>query len=156
MNKFLFISIVIMLSSFILVSQSFAIEENSPRLFGIGSSVNQKDSGLYEVKTNGKQMEEGIVFTPKEEFFGGENVHYQVTLKGKGNVILKIEETDPRGKFIHENRSSEIPLKNSWETYYLPVKLSKESTQLDVFVLTSKKEKIDFQMKSINIKKRMP
>ncbi len=123
-----------------------AYEYTGKVYFGVGAVVEELDEGIYRVKTKGDQANEGFVHTPAISSLDRE-INYQIDLKGKGTVYLKIEETDPRGKFLKEHRSPSFQLTEDWKTYNLKPTFHANTSQIDVFVLTSSKQKTEFSFK---------
>lgn len=147
MNKrTLFFSIVLLL--FIAVAPASAAEK-SP-FFGVSATVVQVEDGTFEVKTAGKEENEGFVFSPRG-VKGGMTILYQVQVKGEGAVYLNIDETDPRGTFLAETVSPVIALHDSWRTIQLEVELQETTSQIDAMVLTNKAEKTKFMFRNVKI-----
>lgn len=117
--------------------------------FGVGANIQEIGDGSFVVKTKGEKAEEGFVFTPKQSFTSTK-ISLQITLKGKGTVLLKISETDPRGRFIKE-KSMEINLTEDWETHVLPFDLASTISQIDVSVVTKVATKTEFSYKDLKI-----
>jgi len=144
--KRLCIFFVVLLS---ITSAGIGYAEEVPKYFEIGAAIDQGDSGEYIVTTKGEKSEEGFVHTPKRQLTS-KDVMYQVKLKGSGNVILKVEETDLRGKFI-KDKSIMVQLSDQWETYELPFSLTELSSQIDVFVLTAGRSQKVFYFRDLFI-----
>ncbi|MDN4492700.1 hypothetical protein [Ureibacillus aquaedulcis] len=125
--------------------------ENRPTIlyFGVEAVVNEGLEGEYIVKTKGGQTEEGFVFTPPKPFTN-ENLKFLITIKGKGIVILKVEETNARGQYIKEGKL-EIELTPEWTTHEMTFTLESPSSQVDTSVLTKNKEKAEFSFKNLQV-----
>lgn len=145
--KRLCIFFVVLLS---ISSIGIGFAEEVPKYFEIGAAIDQGYSGEYIVTTKGEKSGEGFVHTPSLQLTS-KDVTYQVKLKGSGNVILKVEETDLRGKFI-KDKSIMVQLSDQWETYELTFSLTELSSQMDVFVLTPRRSQIEFHFKDLLIK----
>ncbi len=148
MKKLIQIMVVFIVFSFSLTA--VANEETSKNYFGVGAIVEESENfytvNTHTVKTKGESTDEGFVHSPKilnkdSEF------DFQIYLKGKGLVYLKIEETDSKGKFIKEKRSPEFQLTDEWKSYNLKTNLNQNTSQVDVFVLTGTKEKTEFEFR---------
>jgi hypothetical protein len=128
----------------------FAVEETITKFFGVGATVEEIEQATYTVKTKGKAAGEGVVHSP-ESIQSGQKVSLNLNLKGEGKVHLLIQETDPKGKFLAENRSDTIQLSEEWKPYKLDAILQSETTQIDVLVVTSTKEEIEFHFQNLTI-----
>jgi len=117
--------------------------------YGVGATVQEVVEGEYLVKTEGAKAEEGFVYTPPEPF-KEKNIKFQITLKGKGNVILKLEETNARGQYIKEKKM-DVTLTEDWATYEMTFTLESPTSQIDAFVLSKDKEPAEFSFKNIEI-----
>ncbi|CAM5215751.1 Carbohydrate binding protein OS=Ureibacillus acetophenoni OX=614649 GN=SAMN05877842_106168 PE=4 SV=1 [Ureibacillus acetophenoni] len=117
--------------------------------FGVGANVTEIGDGSFVVKTEGAKAEEGFVFTPKESFTSTK-ISFQITLKGTGTVLLKISETDPRGRFIKE-KTIEVVLTEDWTTHVLPFELASTISQIDVSVVTKDATRTEFSYKDLKI-----
>lgn len=135
---------------FAMATNAFAAEDR-PTIpyFGVGAVVQEVVEGEYLVKTEGVKAEEGFVYTPPKPFTK-ENIKFLVTLKGKGTVILKLEETDVRGQYIKEKKV-EVPLTEDWTTHEMTFTLESPSSQIDASILTKDKEKAEFSFKNVQI-----
>jgi hypothetical protein len=111
------------------------------------------DPGFFRVQTKGKKTNEGIVHTPNITGLN-KKLTYQVNLKGEGSVLLKVQETDERGQFIKERGLYDIVLTKDWKTYKMDIELEGKTSQIDVFVLTEKKDKTEFYFKNLEMKNR--
>ncbi|PYF05252.1 carbohydrate binding domain-containing protein [Ureibacillus chungkukjangi] len=125
--------------------------EETPEIpyFGIGATVQEKMEGEYLVQTEGAKEQEGFVYTPQEAF-KSENIKMQITLMGKGRVILKLEETNARGQYIKE-KTMEVELTEDWTAYEMTFTLESPSSQIDASVITKSKESADFTFKNLQI-----
>jgi len=125
--------------------------EDKPEIpfFGVGANVQELNDGSFVVKTEGEKAEEGFVFTPKEPFTTTQ-ISLQISLKGTGTVLLKISETDPRGRFI-KDKSMEVQLTEDWTVHVLPFELASTSSQIDVSVVTKDATKTEFSYKDLKI-----
>jgi len=146
--------LVSVLSFFILVisvqSLSHAAEETpSIPYFGVGATVQEVIKGEYLVKTEGAKSEEGFVYSPPKPF-QNERIKFQITLKGKGTVILKLEETNARGQYIKE-KTMEVALTENWSTYEMTYTLESPTSQIDAMVTTKSQEKATFTFKNLQI-----
>ncbi len=117
--------------------------------FGLGATVQEVIDGEFLVKTEGAKKEEGFVYTPPQPF-EKENIRLQITLKGKGTVILKIEETNARGQFI-KDKTTEVTLTEDWATYEMSFTLESPSSQIDASVITKSKDETEFSFKNLQI-----
>lgn len=144
----LFVSLLFILS---LQSHSLAAEEQQGiPYFGVGASaVQDLGDGEYAVKTKGLEAEEGFVYTPTEPFTSTK-INIQVTLRGEGTIILRISETDPRGRFIKEKRMN-VELTEEWTTHTLPFELASTSSQIDVSLITKEQTQAEFYFKDLKI-----
>ncbi len=150
MNKFLKMLLISMIV--ILSIQSYAVaDEDTPGIpyFGTGANVTDQGNGIYTVKTEGDKEKEGFVYSASDPFTSTK-VEVQVSLKGKGTVLLQVSETDPRGRFI-KDKNMEIQLTEDWTTYNLPFELASKSSQLDVLIVTKDAEKAEFSFKDLKI-----
>ena len=131
-------------------SQTLAAED-SPTIpyFGLGATVQEVIEGEFIVKTEGAKAEEGFVYTPPKPF-QKENIKIQITLKGTGNVLFKVEETNARGQYIKE-KNMEITLTEDWATYEMAFTLESPSSQIDASVITKSQEKAEFSFKNLQI-----
>ncbi|SOC39882.1 hypothetical protein [Ureibacillus acetophenoni] len=145
------ISILATMLVFILLQPQVLADEDKPEIpyFGVGANVQEVEDGSFLVKTEGVKAGEGFVFTPGESFTST-NITVQIALKGEGIVILKVSETDPRGRFI-KDKSMEIQLTENWATYELPYELASTSSQIDVSVITKDTSKMEFSYKDLKI-----
>jgi len=140
---------LVVLLAFVVNSQSiYAKEKKSIQLLGVGAVVQESQNGEFLVKTEGLKAGEGFVSTPKD--FESKNILFQMEVKGADPVILKIEETDARGKFLKE-KELEVPLTSNWNPKQLDFMLESESSQIDVFVLTKEKKKTEFSVRNVTV-----
>ena len=126
-----------------------ADDKPGTQYFGVGATIQEVGDGEFIVKTEGKKSEEGFVFSPKEKFTT-EKIQLQVTLKGKGTVVVRISETNARGQFIKEANLT-VQLTEDWATYGMPFTLESQSSQLDVFVVTKSEAETEFSVKDLTI-----
>lgn len=148
MKKTLHVFLVVLLV-FMVNSQSiYAKEMKSIQLLGVGAVVQESQNGEFLVKTEGLKAGEGFVSTPKD--FESKNILFHMEVKGSDPVILKIEETDARGKFLKE-KELEVPLTSNWNPKQLDFMLESESSQIDVFVLTKEKKKTEFSVRNVTV-----
>lgn len=136
---------------FLTISTQALAAEDRPTIpyFGLGATVQEVIEGEFLVKTEGAKAEEGFVYTPPKPFTK-ENIKLQITLKGKGTVILKLEETDARGQYIKE-KNMEVTLTEDWTTYEMTFTLESPSSQIDASVTTKSEEKAEFSFKNLQI-----
>ncbi|WP_449622872.1 hypothetical protein [Robertmurraya sp. Marseille-Q9965] len=135
---------------FLLIGHSvLAAETKKVEFFGVGATVTELTNQEFKVVTKGEKEGEGFVHTPGAPT--STTVKYKVSLKGTGNVYLKIEETDARGTFLNEEKSDEIQLTDEWKEYELEAKLASTQSQLDVFVLTGTKQAAKFLFKNVQV-----
>lgn len=148
--KRLFASIMTILFYLAIVTNAIAAEDR-PTIpyYGVGGVVQEVIEGEYLVKTEGLKAEEGFVYTPPKPFTK-ENIKFLVTLKGKGTVILKLEETNARGQYIKEKKV-ELALTEDWVTHEMTFTLESVTSQIDVFITTKNKEKTEFSFKNVQI-----
>ncbi len=137
-----------LLFSFLYQSHLIALEPK-PQYFGVDATIQDADTGEHIVKTKGMKAGEGFVYTPQQARTKQE-ITYQIDLKGKGPVILKISETDASGRFIKEEERV-VELTEQWTTYEMPYTLQSTTSQLDVFVLTKDKSALEFSFKNLRI-----
>ncbi|MGG7619214.1 hypothetical protein [Bacillus coreaensis] len=148
MKKTMHVFLIILLA-FVVNSQSiFAKEIKSIQLLGIGAVVQDSQNGEFLIKTEGLKAGEGFVATPKD--LDSKNILFQLESKGSGSVILKIEETDARGKFLKE-KELEVSLTSNWSIKQLDFILESETSQVDVFVLTKEKRKTEFSVRNVTV-----
>jgi hypothetical protein len=142
---------VILLFFLSMQTHSLAAEEQ-PGIpyFGVGgAAVQDLGDGEFAVKTKGLEAEEGFVYTPSEPFTNTK-INIQVTLRGEGTIILRISETDPRGRFIKE-KSMDIELTEEWTTHEMPFELASASSQIDVSLITKDQAQTEFYFKDLKI-----
>lgn len=146
-----FISILATLLVFVSLQPLVLAAEDKPAIpyFGVGANVQEEEDESFLVKTEGAKAGEGFVFTPSEPFTSTK-LNVQITLKGEGTVILKVSETDPRGRFI-KDKSMEIKLTEDWVTYELPFELASTSSQIDISVVTKDASKMEFSYKDLKV-----
>ncbi|MGI8383860.1 hypothetical protein [Robertmurraya sp. P23] len=148
MKKTMHVFLVILLA-FVVNSPSITAKEmKSMPLLGVGAAVQEGQNKEFLIKTEGFKAGEGIVATSKD--FETKNILFQVEVKGTDPVILKIEETDARGKFLKE-KELEVPLTSNWSVKELDFVLESETSQIDVFVLTKEKKKTEFSVRNVNV-----
>ena len=152
MKRCFIILITLTLSTCLVHFHSQAKEPAPLPYFGIGATIQDMGSGEFLVTTKGTKAEEGFVFSPKE-VFDPTKINFSITLKGTGTVILRISETDARGRFIKEKELN-VQLENNWKTYDLPFELETPSSQIDALVLTKAKEKSSFYFKHLQIQEQ--
>ncbi|MCU9613524.1 hypothetical protein OEV98_08130 [Caldibacillus lycopersici] len=150
-GKLLFFSLLLLLThpihSFAIASE---LEENY-RYFGVNAIVHQAgESDYYEVQTNGDSEKEGFVFTINHPGTG-DNFQLTLQLKGDSSVILLIEETNRKGKYLKEFQSPSIQLTDDWKQYTQELALDENTKQMDVMVLTSQKQKSNFSFRNISV-----
>ncbi|WP_066049082.1 hypothetical protein [Robertmurraya korlensis] len=139
----------VVLMTFVMNSQLIAAKEStSILLLGIGATIEKGQDGEVVVKTEGLKVGEGFVFTPKD--LGSKSILFQVELKGTGPVILRIEETDARGKFL-KDKEREVELTSNWSKKELDFVLESESSQVDVFVVTKEKKETVFEVRNVQV-----
>jgi hypothetical protein len=119
------------------------------KFIGVGAIIREVNIGECKVETKGEKAGEGIVYTPKRKFTT-KTINYLITLRGKETVLLKIEEIDARGCFMKE-KNVDSELSDNWKPLELPFALESESSQIDVFVLTTDKRQTEFLVKGIQI-----
>ncbi|MEK3989986.1 MULTISPECIES: hypothetical protein [Robertmurraya] len=148
MKKTMHVFLVILLA-FVVKSQSISAKEmTSLPLLGVGATVQEAQKGEFLIKTEGLKAGEGFVSTPKD--LETKNILFQMEAKGSDVVILKIEETDARGKFLKE-KELEVPLTSNWSLKQLDFILESDSSQIDVFVLTKEKKKTEFSVRNVTV-----
>ncbi|WP_102026357.1 hypothetical protein [Salirhabdus sp. Marseille-P4669] len=127
--------------------------EKHPPYFGVGAEIDPLPNNSFQVETKGVNANEGFVFTVQASK-DSNLMHFQVELRGQPNdqVYLKVEETDPRGKFIQEHTSKPFSLSKDWQTYPLPITINEQTAQLDLFVLSTEKKPITFHFKNALVK----
>lgn len=143
MKKFFIVFALLILPSKNLLSVNEGKQKS--KFIGVGATITKVNTGECKVETKGEKAGEGIVYTPKRKFTT-KTISYHITLRGKEKVSLKIEETDARGRFMKE-KSLDAELSDNWKPLELPFTLESESSQIDVFVLTTGKRKTEFHMK---------
>lgn len=145
------IAILATLMAFMSLQPNVLAAEDKPTIpyFGVGANVQEEEDGSFLVKTEGAKAGEGFVFTPSEPFTST-NITVQIALKGEGTVILKVSETDPRGRFI-KDKSMDIQLTEEWTTHELPFELASTSSQIDISVVTKDASKMEFSYKDLNV-----
>lgn len=121
--------------------------------FGVGASIEEISSGVYKVISAGEKAAEGFVHTPDISMIN-KKWKYQIDLKGEGTVYWKIEETNARGRFMKEQKSKPILLTGEWKTYDIDIELDTESSQIDVFVLTSSDRQTKFYFRNSHVIER--
>lgn len=136
---------------FLSIQPNVFAAEDKPTIpyFGVGANVQELEDGSFLVKTEGVEVEEGFIFTPKEPFTSTK-ISLQLSLKGEGTVFVMISETDPRGRFIKE-KSMEVQLTEEWATHVLPFELASTKSQIDVSVVTKDAVKVEFYFKDLKI-----
>ncbi|SFA70719.1 MULTISPECIES: hypothetical protein [unclassified Bacillus (in: firmicutes)] len=134
-------------------NSALAGEETEVKLFGVGSTVVKLEDMSHAIKTGGKKPNEGFVYSPVGIKPNGK-ANFSMMIKGKGTIILKIEETDARGTFIKETISKPVTLSDKWQTVELLSHLSSNTAQVDALVLTTTKQQSDFLVKRINWTKK--
>ncbi|MDQ0228963.1 hypothetical protein [Metabacillus malikii] len=150
MKKLLFTIGILAMYILSLHSPLSAIEAGKKQFFEVGSIINELENGIYSVQTKGEKPGEGIVYTPENGTFNTKP-QFQVELKGSGEVLLKIEETNARGQFIKEVRVENITLTDDWKTYHINIDLETETSQIDFFVITETKENTHFSFKNVEL-----
>ncbi|MRG87484.1 hypothetical protein [Salinibacillus xinjiangensis] len=126
--------------------------EEQTKYFGVGDTqVSKVEGQTYKVSTKGKKQDEGFVFTPKN-IKPGSQITTQLELKGKGEVIIRVSETNAKGKFIKESIGEPIKLTDEWQNVQHNLMLSPETAEIDVMVLTNRKQQATFQFKNVQIK----
>ncbi|AYA76297.1 hypothetical protein DOE78_13050 [Bacillus sp. Y1] len=148
MKKTLHVFLVVLLAFMVNSQGIYAKEMKSIQLLGVGAVVQESQNGEFLVKTEGLKAGEGFVSTPKD--FESKNILFQMEAKGSDPVILKIEETDARGKFLKE-KELEVPLTRNWSPKQLDFMLESVSSQIDVFVLTKEKKKTEFSVRNVTV-----
>lgn len=130
-----------------------AFESTDFRYFGVNADINKSsDSSHYIVRTKGQKEHEGFVFTPSN-IIGGDKITISIDLKGKGNVFIKLQETDARGTFISETKSAPIVLTDDWLTKQFETAINPKTKQVDIMVFTSSKNKTYFFFKNVTLGK---
>lgn len=150
MKKLLTIFTILLL--FLALQTHSLAAEDKPGIpyFGVGAAaVQDLGTGEFIVKTKGYEAEEGFVYTPPEAFTSTK-ISMQVTVKGEGTIIIKISETDPRGRFIKE-KTMDVELTEEWTTHVLPFELASKSSQIDVSIVTKDKAATEFSFKDLKI-----
>ncbi|WP_182101742.1 hypothetical protein [Niallia taxi] len=138
---------------FLMINQTVhAAEEPARQYFGVGAKVEQVENGIYRVTTEGKQPNEGVVFSLKATQIGLKPT-ISLDLRGQGNVALKIQETDAKGQFIRETMTHNTELSGEWQQLKLTTELSNELNLIDVTVLTTYQHKASFQFKGVKVNK---
>jgi len=145
------IAIMVTFIAFLTIQSLALAAEETPTIpyFGIGATVQEIVEGEYLIKTEGAKEQEGFVYTPSEPF-NKVDIKLQIALKGKGTVLLKIEETNARGQYI-KAKTKEVQLTDDWSTYEMEFTLESPTSQIDVSVLTKSKEKTEFTFKNLQI-----
>ncbi|GAA0498298.1 hypothetical protein GCM10008986_26720 [Salinibacillus aidingensis] len=130
-------------------SATILAEEKSYKYFGVGDAeISEIAEHTYHVNTQGAKQDEGFVFTPKE-INGGKQITFQLELKGKGEMLIRISETDVAGKFIKETISDPIKLTDNWKKAQRNLMLSPNTAEVDIMVLTNRKQQAAFQFKNV-------
>lgn len=150
MKKNLFFTIILSMLLLAIGQAAFGAEIKKLEYFGVGAVVTEQENQHFKVQTEGEKTEEGFVYTPSE--LTSTTVHYKISLKGEGQVLLKIEETDARGTFLSEVQSEPVMLTADWKEYDLKTDVKSTESQIDVFVLTKDKQATTFHFKDLVIK----
>jgi len=147
MKKVLIMINTIVLISLIAFLPTILAKETQMRFFGVGADVKVGNQGEYTIVTKGEKAEEGFVHTATEKFSKKE-IKFKVELKGQDKVLLKIQETDARGRFIKEEKQA-IELTQDWKLYEVPFVLVSLESQIDVLVVTESQRQTEFQFKNL-------
>ena len=139
----------ILLISLIAFLPTTLAKETQMRFFGVGADVKEGDLGEYTVVTKGEKAEEGFVHTATEKFSKKE-IQFKVELKGQDKVLLKIQETDARGRFIKEEKQA-VELTQDWKSYEVPFVLESLDSQIDVLVVTESQLQTEFQFRNLQM-----
>lgn len=144
--------IVLLVSLFLFITlpiNTIANESQDYKFFGINATIEKFTNNSYEIILDGKKAKEGVVFSKIVN--GGEEVAFDIDLKGNDEVILKISETNSAGHFIQETISDPINLVEKWSSHSINHKLSNETSEIDVFVLTVKKSKANIYFRNVKL-----
>ncbi|MGG0719706.1 hypothetical protein ABE096_19270 [Robertmurraya massiliosenegalensis] len=147
MKKSLFFNVVAAMILLSLGQTVFGAEITEIEFFGVGAVVTEQENEEFKVEPKGEKAEEGVVYTPSE--LTSTAVNYKISLKGEGEVFLKIEETDARGTFLNDVQSEPITLTDEWKEYELTTEVKSTESQIDVFVLTRDKQASAFHFKDL-------
>ncbi|MBB6455415.1 hypothetical protein HNQ94_003915 [Salirhabdus euzebyi] len=147
------ISLMFLSLVYLIVAPLFTHANTSPlTLFSVGESkISENENKTYQIATKGLKSGEGFVFTASNIKSGKQNT-FQFDLKGAGNVVIKVVETNIKGKFIKETTSKPVTLSDQWKTQQYTLMLSPNTKEMDVMVLTEGKQQITFQTKNIAVK----
>jgi len=139
----------ILLISLIAFLPTTLAKETQMRFFGVGADVKEGDLGEYTVVTKGEKAEEGFVHTATEKFSKKE-IQFKVELKGQDKVLLKIQETDARGRFIKEEKQA-VELTQDWKSFEVPFVLENLDSQIDVLVVTESQLQTEYQFRNLQV-----
>ena len=139
----------ILLISLITFLPNTLAKETQMRFFGVGADVKEGNSGEYTVVTKGEKAEEGFVHTATEKFSKKE-IQFKVELKGQDKVLLKIQETDARGRFIKEEKQA-VELTQDWKSFEVPFVLENLDSQIDVLVVTESQLQTEYQFRNLQV-----
>ncbi|WP_400243704.1 hypothetical protein AB3U99_21085 [Niallia sp. JL1B1071] len=141
-KRLLFIPFLLFLFSF---PTPFMAREEVQKYFGVNATVEKVNQEEYVVKTKGEKKEEGFIYTLPGEF-SSLQIQPSINLKGNGNYLIIIQETNARGTFINEKKMP-IELTDNWQTFSVPYKMKSTTSQIDVKVLTTTKTKSELFIK---------
>jgi hypothetical protein len=108
-------------------------------------------SASVRVETANEEADEGVVLA-ESSISPNTDYQYSVYVKGEGDVYLKIEETNIMGRFLKETRSEPFTLTDDWKKIDLNIKTVGETAQVDLFILTSSKQKAVFYADMVQFK----
>ncbi|SET72448.1 hypothetical protein SAMN05421676_10783 [Salinibacillus kushneri] len=149
MRKFL--SIWISCWILFICSASLVAAEQAYKYFSVGDAeISEINEQSYNVSTKGSKQDEGFVFTPKS-IKGGKQITFQLDMKGKGEVLIRVSESDKAGKYIKESISDPIKLAKDWKTAQHNLMLSPKTAEIDIMVLTNRKQQATFQFKNVKV-----
>ncbi|MCP8617929.1 hypothetical protein [Salirhabdus salicampi] len=130
-------------------SPSRLFAESDINFFEVNSAI-ENVHNRYIVQTKGEKPLEGAVFTVKD-IKQGVPVTVSLEVKGEGHIYIRTEETDRRGKFLQQQTSKRLTLSDEWQRIRFPVTFSMDAQLIDVLIVTSYKQKTEFQFKNVKV-----
>ncbi|WP_102028870.1 hypothetical protein [Salirhabdus sp. Marseille-P4669] len=141
---------LIFLSIFLFIIWTSPVLAGEVEYYGIGADIKKIDRTTFQIKTNGKQPNEGFGIS-SIDVTGNQNISFQSNFKGKGEIIVKIAQFDESGKLLKESTSKPIILSSTWDRKQADTKLVPKSKHIQILFLTSEAENQIFYLKNIRI-----
>jgi hypothetical protein len=147
-RKVMFVLFVWLLS-FTVSSAEYPLSDS----FQVTGAKVQKKDGIVTVQTSGIFPNEGLAWS-FAKIKRKNCCAFHTVLKGKGEVYLKIVEFAKNGDYLKESLSDPFVLSEDWKSHQLTFFTDENMTEVQAYILTTKREKAHFSIQIASFRKR--